>query len=276
MDKSTGKGWRFKKLIVEGGTKVALKYSIEDIKNDIVRVKELVNKIPTQNDYKTHGMISINTILNKNPWRVWLKELFNETNREFINNGNGLKILDKELIENLSALVEKFGRAPLKEELVFGKYSYSSYVRAFGSFSKALKKINLLPKIQYGLSDQELLDDVKRVYNELERTPSFNEFTKLSNTVTATTILTKFGSWNKALVIAGIPINYNKNVTKDEVILALQKWMEENKNDVNCLSYWSIRLASKDDRFPYSPITISNRFDNKSWEEIMKECAQTF
>lgn len=255
---------------------MALKYSIEDIKNDIVRVKGLVNKIPTQNDYKIHGVISINTILNKNPWRIWLKELFNETNREFVNNGNGLKVLDEDLIDNLRDLAEKLGRAPLKEELYLGKYSYNTYVRAFGSFSKSLKKINLLPKIQFGLSEQEMLNDIKRVYGELERTPSFNEFTKLSNTVTATTVLTKFGSWNKALIYAGIPVSYNKNVTKDEVILALQKWMEENKNDEGCLSYWSIRQASKDDRFPYSPITISNRFDNKSWEEIMQECGYNY
>jgi len=253
------------------------KYSDDDIKDDIRKVKEVIKKIPTQKEYSLYGKISLSLILGRKPWNSWLVELFSNTNHKITNgNGNGLKVSNKELLDNLKYLHDLFGRAPRQSELEFGKYGRAAYSRAFGSFSNALKKIGLTAKIQCGLTNEQLIDDLIRIYNEIGRTPSFEEFDKLSKTVSNVTMANRFGTWNKAVSAAGIPIVHNQKVSKEEVVEAIHKWVKDNDDDICCLEYYKLRKAGGSGKFPYAVNTISNKFDNISWEDIMKECGYDY
>ena len=247
----------------------------EQIVEDIIKVKEKIGKIPSQNDYKANGSFSINSILNRRPWNVWLKEIFNTINTEY-SGTNINKVSDEDLLDNLKNIVEKLGRVPEQSELKLGKYSPNAYKRAFGNYSSALEKLGLYASVRYGVSNEEILKDIVRVSKELKRTPFFEEFSKLNNTVSSSTVCERFGSWNAALKEAGLKITMNKNLLKEDITTALNDWFVKNNKDISCLDYWSIRKAKEREDFPYCNATISSKFDNKPWEEIMKECGYDY
>jgi hypothetical protein len=90
------------------------------------------------------------------------------------------------------------------------------------------------------------------------------------------TALNRFGTWQDALVAAGVTVTHGRNIKKEQVIEALRAWFEKNNCEVSCLEYWSIRKAKDRGQFPYSTQTVSSRFDNKPWETIMKECGYSY
>ena len=250
---------------------------IEDseILKDILKVKEKIGKIPTQDNYKLYGSFSINSLLNRKPWNSWLKEIFGAINVEY-SVGNGMKVSNEDLLDNLRDLISKLGRVPKQEELKLGKYSKNAYKRAFGNYSSALKEIGKVANVQFNLSDEDILNDIIRIKNELQIVPCIESFNEFSKTVTSATVINRFGSWNAAIKKAGFEIVSNRNIPKEDVIEALRAWVEKNDNDISYLEYWAIRKANSLGKFPYSPNTISDKFDNKSWEDIMKECGYDY
>lgn len=251
------------------------KITDEQIKKDILKVKEKIGKIPTQDNYKEYGLFSINSILNRKPWNAWLKEIFGIINIA-VSGSNGMKVSNDELINNLRELYEKLGRVPKQEELKLGKYSKNAYKRAFGNYSSALKELGLKANVQFNLTDEEILNDIIRISDDIGETPSVDEFNELSKTITAHSVCNRFGTWNNAIKKAGLSISHNQKVSKEEVVEALQSWFKENNNDIGCLEYWALRKARSLNKFPYSTNTISEKFDHKAWDEIMKECGYDY
>jgi len=181
------------------------------------------------------------------------------------------KITDEELIENLKELCKKLGRTPNKEDFKFGKYSQNAYRRAFGNLTNSFISAGLQPNQKRLLSDQEILDDIKRIHDELGRTPEAKEFNELSNTVSSKTVINKFGTWNNALNTIKLPLNKIQKVSKEEVKQSLQNWYDKNNQDARCLEYWTLRKARGRDEFPYSTNTILRKSDQPSWESAMRE-----
>jgi hypothetical protein len=74
------------------------------------------------------------------------------------------------------------------------------------------------------VSDEELLLDLRRIAQSLGiRTVPNKKYSSIG-TYSAVTIATRFGSWNKALIAAGLEISYEINITDErlfENILAL-------------------------------------------------------
>jgi len=74
---------------------------------------------------------------------------------------------------------------------------------------------------EYGsrtFSKEFLLSELKRYYNTYNKTPLFVEFEK-DNNFPSPKIYTKyFGSWNKALIEAGLEVNINTDYTKEDII----------------------------------------------------------
>lgn len=244
-----------------------MKISDEELVEDLVRVKELVNKIPTQQDYYDYGKFSTTTYTNRKPWSKWTYQIFGIKTKA---QESKRKTRREDLIENLLNLYNKLNRAPKKEDLKLGKYGVSGYNREFGNFSNALIEVGLKPNQRRGLSDEEIIEDVRRIYKELGRTPTTEEFDSNSKTILSASVHNRFESWTKFLIIADIPVEKANKVSKQDAIDALNAWYNKNNKDVNCLGYWRIRKARFRREFPYSCETISNKFDNIPWEEIMK------
>lgn len=91
------------------------------------------------------------------------------------------------------------------------------YYNVFGSWNNALKLANLPTRKQGGekkLSNQEMLEKVKSYYLSSGKIPKHSEF--------PSTYSIRFGSWNKVLTNAGIPIS-RKHYSDNELINFLKK-----------------------------------------------------
>jgi HNH endonuclease/Homing endonuclease associated repeat len=114
---------------------------------------------------------------------------------------------DKDLISDLVSVAKKVGKDSVtrNEYNKHGRFSEGTLRKRFGGWLKALEAAGLPPTKQIGLTDMELIDELKRVANlpevEVLTREAFNEHRKLSNT---STYERRFGSWNNALEKAGI------------------------------------------------------------------------
>lgn len=121
-----------------------------------------------------------------------------------------------EMIDDLRTLADKLGRTPKTSDLVgldnvCGK---GSYANVFGTWSNALKIAGLDP-VWCPLTDDELIEELNRFYQENDRSPTIRDTLKYGGC----TFANRFGTWNNALEKAGLPLNDNiygiKTIGKD-------------------------------------------------------------
>ena len=77
-------------------------------------------------------------------------------------------------------------------------------------------------------SKEFLLNELKRYYNTYNRTPLSVEFEKDNNYPSVTVYSKYFGSWNKALIEAGLEVNINTDYTKENIINNVKEFYKEN------------------------------------------------
>lgn len=307
-----------------------VKIKDEELIKDLKRVKNILGKIPNQNDYNKLGKYSKNTYIIRKPWSQWLNETFG-LNIKYRNIYN--KISDKELLDDLIRIYKKVNRVPKITDL---NYNLTCYQRAFGSFMNALKLVGFQPnqnrllnkndiindlKIFYNklgrtftrdeflkngnsvksgwvivkhfgswskaislinikplrkeidtkeFFEEEIIKDIKRVYKKINKVFTRSDFINESNTTKSSTILNKqFGSWNKLLIKAGVPINKDRKVDMELLINSLKNLVK--KDGINSLNYWNIHRLKKQGEFPYCCGAIKRNFPNLFWEEIMNK-----
>ncbi|MDP3066988.1 MAG: HNH endonuclease [Methanobacteriaceae archaeon] len=104
-----------------------------------------------------------------------------------------------------------------------GKYHPSTLQKRFGSWTKALKLAGLQIRKNPKISADELLDDLKRVANVLnKKSVTQNEYKSLGKYDSAPLVRT-FGSWFKALEKAGLEKTRTFGVTNEEYFENLEE-----------------------------------------------------
>ena len=164
----------------------------------------LVNKfIPNASELSRYGLPTVPTI----------KRRFGLTYNQFliknklpINKRVSERRDKEEMIGDLRKLAEEMGRVPITEDLtgrdwIRGK---GTYIEVFGTWSKALKLAGLEPS-WCPVSDEELIGELIRFHNENGRSPSTRDRLRYG----WSTFSNRFGTWNKALTVAGLPHNEN-------------------------------------------------------------------
>lgn len=111
----------------------------------------------------------------------------------------------EQLIEIIQKKAKKLGRAPKSEELK----ERSSIMRHFGSYNKALEAAGLIPN-QPRYTEEELIEILQNKAKELGRSPKIKEVKQ------GVTIAYRFGSFNNALMAAGLPLNRKRRKTNDQ------------------------------------------------------------
>lgn len=71
-------------------------------------------------------------------------------------------------------------------------------------------------------SDEEYLEDLRRVARELDRVPTGAEYTDHGDH-DRSSLTRRFGGWNAALAAAGLPSNPNGGVRARELLYAVVK-----------------------------------------------------
>lgn len=113
------------------------------------------------------------------------------------------KIPRSELLDELQRLADVVGDTPrlcdLKEH---GHFSKQPYEREFGGWTRAVKEAGLTPNVSYGVSEEEALDEIRRLANELSRRPTYDDVIEYS-TYSHKVYEKHFEGWNPALEAAG-------------------------------------------------------------------------
>lgn len=129
----------------------------------------------------------------------------------------------KEILERVpsSRDIEEYSR-----KFKNGWYSMSSYEFHFGSLYELQILCGFTPTvIGRNKSKQDLLDDLIRISEELERTPSQNDLKYFHDVASSAKYSDEFGSWNEAIKLAGLKPNNN---------------MYYSNGGIECLSYYEL------------------------------------
>lgn len=91
-----------------------------------------------------------------------------------------------------------------------------------------------LKDFHYNISDQDLLDDLKRVANSLGVTKlSSRNYSNNGGKYTSGTISLRFGSWNNALEKAGLKLVQQRNVSEKELFENIEEvWIQLGRQPV--------------------------------------------
>jgi len=117
---------------------------------------------------------------------------------------------NEELIKDLINVSYMLGKKAITRDEYdkHGRYSEGTLRKRFGGWLKALDTSGLSSTKNYYVSDEQLIGELKRIAkltnNKVVSRTTFNKYKKLSNT---TTIERQFGSWSRALKIAGLIIS---------------------------------------------------------------------
>lgn len=144
----------------------------------------------------------------------------------------------EELLDALKRFYSLNRRAPKMSEFDSSNNlpSYTPFERHFGSLSAALKKGNI--PIGYEtprqLSNEEIIESLKHFYYKNQRSPFFSELIRKNNLPNGEVIRRRFGSFNNALRIAGLPTNPanskgERKWTSAQLIQLLQEYVRKNK-----------------------------------------------
>jgi Homing endonuclease associated repeat/HNH endonuclease len=109
---------------------------------------------------------------------------------------------DEELLDDLRRSAKSLGRETITmaEYEKIGKTHPSTIQRRFGSWPQALKLAELRPsRSKIGISDEDLLENIKSLWISLGRQPRYTEVKAPSSLFSAGTYENRFGSWSKAL-----------------------------------------------------------------------------
>ena len=158
-------------------------------------------KVPTAQEMTDHGPHAHTLYYSRfNSWTRALKFAG-------LTDESGAAITDSELCDELRRLADKFGRPPTIAEMeAEGAYSVSTYYRRFGSWLDARDAAGLTPTEIHPsrrLTDGELLDEIKRLADELGRTPTTTDMDTHGN-YGLRTYYTRFDGWAAALEAAGL------------------------------------------------------------------------
>ena len=137
-----------------------------------------------------------------------------------------------EIRSALVELAEQLGRAPSTREFdqqteyMHGQFEMRSDL---DSFSTELRKCGYEPKCAKDLSDEELLADLRRIKQNLGRSPRIHDLQKFGKLNTGKPYVSRWGSWADALKAAEIePDNTQKvDISREKLIDEYQRVAED-------------------------------------------------
>jgi len=108
-----------------------------------------------------------------------------------------------------------------------GKHSASTYQRHFGSWSAAKEAAELdASKVQKRISDEELIDELQRIGDTLDRPPRLSDLDTYGE-YSRGPYQERFGSWNGALRAAGFELNRPTDISETALLDELTQLADE-------------------------------------------------
>lgn len=171
-------------------------------------------------------------------------------------------IAELDLIKELQRLEDELGHVPGRREMDRdGQFDSTTYMSTFGTWNDALQEAGLTPNAYWDIPESELLEELQRLAEVLDRTPIRDEMEsqgKFSYSVYAQ----RFGSWNDALVEAGL--DPNKVINPDHLDhIVRSTWELEVANTLLELDveyeYESVKIEYGEGRI-YTPDFVTGQY----------------
>lgn len=185
---------------------MAERESDTELQDDFERVAGIVGGQPTRDEYDEYGKWSSSTIYD----RGWtFEELAEEVGVET------KRVTREELAEDVKRVADKLGEAPTQKQYnEHGNWSANTIRAHTGSFADFLIELDLKPK--RGLTDEHLIEDIRRVATIVDGVPTQSEYEQYGNHGT-TTMRRRFGGWDDARRQAGLDPEAATGVTEQEL-----------------------------------------------------------
>jgi len=141
--------------------------------------------------------------------------------------GRGITI--DEILGDLKDVSDTLGKNTMtKEEYQqYGRYTISLLQARFGSWSKALNSAGLECMLYHRIPDEELLSDIGEIAHNLGvNTLSGKKYDSMGKYMEKT-VLVRFGTWDKALIAAGLETYSDKNISEESLMQnMLEVWIK--------------------------------------------------
>lgn len=232
--------------------------SDDELLNGIEEMAEQLGKRPTIPEMEEYGDYS--------PWVYFSrfdswKSACEEAGFEY---EHAQRISREELLDELSRLAEEIDATPTREDMTSeGRFSPRPYIREFGSWNNALREVGFEPTHRINISDEELLEGIKKLAEELGRPPTSPEMESMGR-FSMIVYPRRFGSWNKALEMAGYEIHLPRKAhdkSNEELLEEIRRLRDDLDRRPT--------ITDMDERGAYSSKVYRSRFD--SWNNAIEE-----
>lgn len=232
----------------------------ESLLADLRRVADDLDRSPSMADVDRHGAYSASTYQSR--FGSW-----NEAKEAAgLSTDSGPEFSAERLRDDLNAFADELGNAPSKAEMrESGPHSPSTYVERFGSWTDALRRAGLTPRAETTpVPESDLLDDLRRVADELGRRPTSEDIDE-RGAYSASTYYRRFDSWQAALEAAGVADEYEDPSAEH---LSDEDLLDEIGRMADVLGR-PPTYGEMDELGAHSPSTYRRRFG--SWREAVRE-----
>ena len=192
-----------------------------DMISEIQRLADELGKPPAVHQMRDQGKLSVTTISREfGTWSAALEHAGYEPNKE-------MGVSKKKLTEELTRLRDELGRPPKAQEMSRrGAYSIGTFERRFGSWNTALERAGFDLHNRANIPRDELLDELTRVSDALDRTPTSMDM-ESSGRFGHATYSSTFGSWNEAIREANLSVNVRSNIPETELLDEMKSLRDE-------------------------------------------------
>ena len=192
-----------------------------DMISEIQRLADELGKPPAVHQMRDQGKLGVTTISREfGTWSAALEHAGYEPNKE-------MGVSKEKLTEELTRLRDELGRPPKAEEMSRrGAYSIGTFERRFGSWNTALERAGFDLHNRANIPRDELLDELTRLRDALDRTPTSMDM-ESSGRFGHATYSSTFGSWNEAIREANLSVNVRSDIPETELLDELKSLRDE-------------------------------------------------
>jgi len=194
-------------------------YTDEDILSDLNEVNSIVDGRPKRDDFREHGSTcSPNTVVRRfGGWGDALDEAGIDYESIYSRSDT---VTRSDIIDDLQRVAADIEESPTRKQYCeYGNHSTATVVDRFECWNDA-KEAASLPIYNARKSRTELIDDLKRVKSDLDKTPTQTEYQEHGEN-SAAAIRTEFGCWTNGLRAADIELNQRGWIPEAEMLIDL-------------------------------------------------------
>jgi len=107
---------------------------------------------------------------------------------------------DEELLNDIKRVAGLLNKEKITqpEYVKQGKFPHKQFYKRFGSWNNALKKAGFDINFSKTITDEQLFENLEKIWEKLERQPFYNEVRKPLSKYVVDTYCRRFGGWQKA------------------------------------------------------------------------------